>query len=38
VPTQVTRHGKASHQALAAHPDALADVVAFFKKRLARGK
>jgi acetyl esterase len=38
VPTEVTRHRKASHQALAAHPEALADVVAFFKKRLANSK
>ncbi|WP_244829481.1 alpha/beta hydrolase [Caballeronia sp. TF1N1] len=38
VPTEMTRHCKTSHQALAAHPDALADVVAFFKKRLARPK
>ncbi|MBC8638807.1 alpha/beta hydrolase [Caballeronia sp. EK] len=38
VPTEVTRHGKTSHQALAAHPDALADVVVFFRKRLARAK
>jgi acetyl esterase/lipase len=35
VPTEVTRHGKASHQALAAHAAALKDVVAFFRKRLA---
>jgi acetyl esterase len=35
VPTEVTRHRKASHQALAAHPGALSDVVAFFRKRLA---
>ncbi|WP_035932704.1 alpha/beta hydrolase [Caballeronia glathei] len=38
VPTEVTRHGKASHQGLATHPAALADVVTFFKKRLARVK
>lgn len=37
-PTEVTRHCRTSHQALAAHPDALADVVAFFRKRLARAK
>ncbi|QSN63754.1 alpha/beta hydrolase [Caballeronia sp. M1242] len=36
VPTEVTRHCKASHQALAAHAAALKDVVAFFRKRLAR--
>jgi acetyl esterase len=34
VPTEVTRHVNASHNALAADPAALADVVAFFKKRL----
>jgi acetyl esterase len=38
VPTQVTRHCKTSHHALATHPDALDDVVAFFRKRLARVK
>jgi acetyl esterase len=35
VPTQVTRHSKASHAALASHPAALADVVSFFQHRLA---
>jgi acetyl esterase len=34
VPTEVTRHVNASHNALAADPAALADVVTFFKKRL----
>jgi acetyl esterase len=38
VPTEVTRHCKTSHQALVTHPDVLADVVAFFRKRLARAK
>jgi acetyl esterase len=38
VPTEVTRHCNASHEALASHADALADVVAFFRKRLARAK
>jgi acetyl esterase len=38
VPTEVTRYGKASHQALVTHPDVLADVAAFFRKRLARTK
>lgn len=37
VPTQVTRHGNASHAALAAHPGALAEVAAFFQRRLAIG-
>jgi acetyl esterase len=34
VPTEVTRHVDASHNALAASPAALADVTAFFRKRL----
>lgn len=34
VPTEITRHPKASHQALATHPGALADVVTFLRKRL----
>jgi acetyl esterase/lipase len=34
VPTEVTRHVNASHNGLVADPSALADVVAFFKKRL----
>jgi acetyl esterase/lipase len=34
VPTEVTRHVDASHYGLAADPSALADVVAFFRKRL----
>ena len=36
IPTEVTRYGGTSHTALAAHPAALADVTAFFQKRLAR--
>lgn len=35
VPTQVTRHANASHQALAAHPRALNDVALFFRQRLS---
>jgi acetyl esterase len=38
VPTEVTRHVNASHNALATHPAALADVVAFFRKRLRAQK
>jgi acetyl esterase len=34
VPTEVTRHCNASHHELGTHPAALADVVAFFQKRL----
>jgi acetyl esterase len=34
VPTEVTRHLNASHNALAAHAAALADIVTFFRKRL----
>jgi acetyl esterase len=34
VPTEVTRHVNASHFGLVADPSALADVVAFFRKRL----
>ncbi|AMH43572.1 MULTISPECIES: alpha/beta hydrolase [Burkholderiaceae] len=34
VPTEVMRHGNASHHELGTHPAALADVVSFFKKRL----
>ncbi len=36
VPTEVTRYRDTSHAALAGHPAALADVNAFFRKRLAR--
>jgi acetyl esterase/lipase len=35
IPTEVTRHCRASHKGLATHPAALADVVAFFRKRLS---
>jgi len=35
VPTQATRHARASHQALACHPQALKDVVGFFRKWLS---
>ena len=35
VPTQVTRHANASHQALACHPQALKDVAVFFGQRLS---
>jgi len=35
VPTQVTRHANASHQALACHPQALKDVALFFRQRLS---
>ena len=38
VPTEVTRHVNASHNALATHPAALADVVTFFRKRLRAQK
>jgi acetyl esterase len=38
VPTEVTRHVNASHNALATDPAALADVVAFFRKRLRAQK
>jgi acetyl esterase/lipase len=38
VPTEVTRYGRASHRALATHPGVLADVVAFFRKRLVSVK
>jgi acetyl esterase/lipase len=38
IPTEVTRHCKASHHGLATHPGALHDVVTFFKKRLSRAK
>lgn len=34
VPTEVTRHANASHNALAGHDAALDDVVSFFRKRL----
>jgi len=34
VPTQVIRHADASHDALASHPGALADVIIFLKKHL----
>ena len=34
VPTEVTRHVDASHYGLVTDPSALADVVAFFRKRL----
>jgi hypothetical protein len=34
VPTQVTRHGGASHAGLATHPAALAEVAGFFRQRL----
>jgi acetyl esterase/lipase len=35
VPTQVTRHANASHQALASHPQALKDVASFFGRWLS---
>jgi acetyl esterase len=35
VPTQVTRFASTSHAALATHPAALAEVIAFFQRRLA---
>jgi acetyl esterase/lipase len=38
IPTEVTRHCRASHKGLATHPAALADVVAFFRKRLSLAK
>jgi len=38
VPTEVTRHVNGSHNALAADPAALADVVAFLRSGFARGR
>lgn len=35
VPTQVTRFASTSHAALATHPPALAEAIAFFQRRLA---
>jgi acetyl esterase/lipase len=35
VPTQVTRFASVSHTALATHPPALTEAVAFFRHRLA---
>jgi acetyl esterase/lipase len=34
VPTESTRYGEVSHQSIAAHPQALAEIAAFFQRRL----